>query len=34
VLARAAREPDALVLGIDPDARAMAEASRRAGRPP
>jgi hypothetical protein len=34
VLARAAREPDALVLGIDPDARAMVEASRRAGRPP
>ena len=33
VLRRAAREPQALVLGIDADARAMAVASRRAARP-
>ena len=33
VLRRAAREPRALVLGIDADARAMAVASRRAARP-
>jgi 16S rRNA (adenine(1408)-N(1))-methyltransferase len=33
-LAAAASEPRALVIGLDPDARAMAEASRRAARGP
>jgi 16S rRNA (adenine(1408)-N(1))-methyltransferase len=34
VLAAAAADTRALVIGLDPDARAMAEASRRAARPP
>ncbi|HEX5589234.1 MAG TPA: class I SAM-dependent methyltransferase [Candidatus Limnocylindrales bacterium] len=34
VLAAAAREPGALVIGLDADAPSMAEASRRAARPP